>query len=110
MIRGTTPTHTFTIPFDIPEGSKVRVVYTQNDKIIVERTAKECEIDVNTITVTLTSDETLQFDCRKYRCNGELKTLPVEIQVGIETPAGNKLWSNIINTTVGRCLREDGVI
>lgn len=110
MRRGTTLTHTFTLPFTIEDGVKIRIVYAQNEKILVEHTEAECQIEGATISTRLSSEETLRFDCRAHYHNGRYQTYPVEIQVGIMTSTGEKAWSNILETTVERCLRKDGVI
>ena len=110
MRRGTTPTHFFGIPFDIPAGSKIRIVYAQNNKVILERTTETCAIKEGGISVTLTDKETLKFDCKSHYSGREVAPIPIEIQIGIKTPDGCKLWSDIITTDVERCLREDGVI
>lgn len=108
--RGTTPTHTFTAEFEIPAASKIRAVYSQNDNIIFECTTERCTVNGSVISLKLTDKETLLFDCSPHYINGKNEPYPVEIQVGIETPDGNKIWSDIIVTTVYRCLRKDGVI
>lgn len=110
MRRGTTPTHTFTMPFSIPEGSCIRIVYAQNDKIILERTTESCTVDEKKVCVRLTDEETLLFDCSSHWVDGKLQPYPVEIQIGIKTLAGDKLWSEIMTETPERCLRKDGVI
>lgn len=110
MRRGTTPTHTYTLPFSIPEGSCIRIVYAQNDVIILERTTETCSVKGDTVSVRLTDAETLAFDCSPHWVNGKHEPYPVEIQIGVKTPSGDKLWSDIITTTAERCLREDGVI
>lgn len=110
MRRGTTPTHTFKLPFDVPDGSAVRIVYAQNRNIILELTTERCEISGNIITVKLTAVETLLFDCDDHNVGGRMEPYPVQIQVGIKTKAGDALWSDIIITMPDPCLREDGVI
>lgn len=110
MRRGTTPTHTFTLPFEVPDGAKVRIVYAQNEKIVLEHETTACEISGAVITTRLSDEETLRFDCREHFHDGHYQTYPVEIQIGIKTPHGDKLWSEIITTDVERCLRADGVI
>jgi hypothetical protein len=37
MRRGTTPTHTFTLPFDTAMLSKVRIIYSQGNSPVVTR-------------------------------------------------------------------------
>lgn len=110
MVRGSTPKHTFYMPFDIPDGACVRIVYAQNDVVIVEKTATDCGISGSEVTTMLTSEETLKFDCSPHFHNGKKEPYPVEIQIGIKTISGDKIWSEIIETTVERCLRKDGVI
>lgn len=110
MRRGTTPMHTFTLPFEVPEGSSVRVVYAQNEQILVERTTETCTIDKNTITLRLTDEETLRFDCQPHYVDGRYEPHMVEVQIGIKTPSGDKLWSDIMTDTPERILRKDGVI
>ena len=110
MRRGTTPTHNFTLPFDVPEGSAIRIVYAQNEVIILEKTMEDCTVSGKCVTVRLTDAETLAFDCTPHYHNGRFEPYIVEIQIGIKTPHGDKLWSEIITETPERCLRKDGVI
>lgn len=114
MIRGTTPRHTFSLDFTPPDGSKFRVVYAQGteyaEKIVLELTTNRCVVSGKTVSVELTRDETLLFDQHPYNKSGRYELYPVKIQIGIETPDGNVLWSNIISTTLDRLLREDGVV
>lgn len=112
MRRGTTPRHTFTLPFDPPEGADYRIVYAQGEdfeeKILLELVTDRCKIEGRKVSVKLTQVETLLFNCKPVFCNGGYKTPPVKIQIGVETPGEDILWSDIITTTVERCLREDG--
>ena len=110
MRRGTTPIHTFTLPFNVPDESCIRIVYAQNDKIILERTTETCSVNSNAVSIRLTDEETLLFDCSSHWVNGKFEPYMVEIQIGIKTPNGDKLWSDIITETPERCLRKDGVI
>ena len=110
MRRGTTPVHNFTLPFTVPEGASIRIVYAQNEVIILEKTTEACSVSDKCVSVRLTDAETLKFDCSEHYHNGRHEPYPVEIQIGVKTPYGDKLWSEIITTTVERCLRKDGVI
>ena len=114
MIRGTTPTHTFTLPFDPPEGTEYRIVYAQGvdneEKILFELTTERTTIHGRVLSVKLKQAETLLFDCRPIFHSGGFSPLPVKIQLGAQTPNEDILWSNIITTTVDRCLRRDGVV
>lgn len=114
MIRGTTPTNTFTLPFEPPIGTKFRIVYAQDEKnkevILFERTTGTCTVEGCKLSVRLTAEETLMFDCTPHWVDGRFQPLPVWIQIGYETPGGDINWSKPIETTVERCLRKDGVV
>ena len=100
MRRGTTPTHTFTIPFDVANVSDALIVYAQNDLEILRKTAPHCHMDGNTISVELTQEETLKFNCHKK----------VQIQVRVLTTEGKALASNIITADVEKCLSNEVLV
>lgn len=114
MIRGTTPSHNFTLPFEPPPGSEYRIVYAQGDdhkeKILLELTTERCSVEGSVVAVKLKREETLLFDCTPVYHSGGFSALPVKIQIGVQTPGEDILWSKIITTAVDRCLREDGVV
>lgn len=114
MRRGTTPTHTFTLPFNPPKGCGLRIVYAQGpdheERIVFERTGDDIEINENVCKCHLTAKETLMFDCSPHWHNGKNEPYPVKIQVGLKTINGDVLWSDIFTTTVERCIRKDGVV
>lgn len=97
MMRGTTPTHIFTLPFEANLLSNIRIIYTQGDEQVFVKEVKDCNIDGNTVTVRLTQEETFLFDCKKY----------VEIQVRALTHGGDVLNSNIMKESVERCLDNE---
>lgn len=94
MRRGTTPTHTFTLPFDVSIVADVSVIYQQDKVIIVKKDKSDCSLGGDTISLKLTREETLSFDYLK----------PVKIQMTIWTPAGDVMVSNIITKAVAECL------
>lgn len=114
MIRGTTPTHTFALPFEPQEGTEYRIVYAQGEDYqetnLFEITTERCQVSGKTLSVRLTREETLKFNCHPTYVNGRYTTLPVKIQLGIQTPFEDILWSEIVTTTVDRCLRKDGLV
>ena len=114
MIRGTTPVHTFTLDYEPPDGTRFRIVYAQGEdhkeKVLFERTNENIEIDGRTITVKLTAAETLLFDSSPHFSCGKVEPYPVKIQIGTGSPDGIISWSDIIVTTVERCLRKDGAV
>lgn len=114
MIRGTTPKHNFTLPFDPPEGAEYRIVYAQGEdfkeKTLLEITTERIDVNGRVLSVKLKQAETLLFNCQPVYHSGGYSPLPVKIQVGVQTPGEDILWSYIIITTVERCLRKDGVV
>lgn len=110
MRAGTTPTHAFELPFEVPKGANVRIVYAQKNSVILEKVTDEVTVEGNTVYLTLTVAETLLFDTNLYKIAGVMKPYPVEIQVGIRDVSGNQMWSDIFETTAERCLKKDGVV
>lgn len=99
MMCGTTPTHVFTLPFDVSIIKEVRIVYAQNKEPVVIKNTPDCTLNGNEVTVKLTQKDTLSFDYRKT----------VEVQVRVLTQENESLVSAIKAITVGRCL-DNGVI
>lgn len=95
MRRGTTPTHTFTLPFDTGTLSKVRIIYSQGGFPVVTR--DDADLDGNTATLKLTQEETLKFDSSQT----------VSVQVRVLTVGGDALASDIMRTTAERLLENE---
>lgn len=97
MIRGTTPTHIYTLPIDTALLSELKIIYAQADNILFEKVAAHCQMTENTASVTLTQEETFLFDCK----------MPVQIQVRALTVAGVALASPITLISVEKCLDNE---
>ena len=63
FIRGTTPTHTFILPFHTSLFEDFSVAYREvrTREVKVKRDMTNCEMDENVIAVTLTQEESLSF-------------------------------------------------
>ena len=61
MTRGTTPNQTFIFPMKIDGADSLYVTYTQNDKTVLEKTIDEAEISGDTVSFTLSQQDTLKF-------------------------------------------------
>ena len=94
MIGGSTPTNTFRLPFDTSTLSNVRIVYAQDDEIVITKNKNDCTLDGNTIKVTLTQEETLKLDYQKI----------LEIQVRLLTLGGDALVSKPKQISVDKFL------
>ena len=99
MIRGTTPTLSFCLPFDVSLIKVASIVFSQNDEIKLEKTLDDCTIEDTTLTVKLSQDETLTLRDGIY----------TEIQIRVKMTSGDALASDIIKVQTGRILK-DGVI
>ena len=103
MVRGTTPTNTFKLPFymEIADISEIYVSYSQNGKIKIEKSIGDLIIKYEenlVIVCVLTQEDTLKLSEGK-----------VKIQIRLKTSDGVAMASNIINTYASEVLK-DGVI
>lgn len=97
MIRGTTPRHTFALPFDTDLVATARVIYSQNGEVILTKTDTDLTMSGNTIVLDLTQEDTLSFRCGRA----------VEVQVRVLTLDGEALASDIVKVSIGRCLENE---
>lgn len=100
MIRGTTPTHIFKIPFDTANLKEVRIFYAQNKKVIVEKTTENCVMEENKITVKLTQEETLRFSHMKN----------TEIQLKVMTTDGTVMATHPLQVHVCEILKDEVLV
>lgn len=98
MIRGTTPTHTYHMPFDTALIDKIKITYAQNGVVVLTKEKADCKIDGNAVTVRLTQEDTLKFDASR-----------VQIQVRVLTTGGDALASDIV-TKPCKDVLEGGVL
>ena len=97
MIRGTTPTHTFNIPFDTSMVKEVKILYAQDDVKVLENKNGDCKLSGQSISVTLSQEDTFLFDRKK----------PVEIQIRVLTLGGDALASVPEKVGVSKCLDNE---
>ena len=96
MIRGTTPTLTFTIPFDTKYLAEAFITLAQNKKVVLEKSLADCTLDGNLMSVRLTQAETLELE------SGAI----TEIQLRVRTLEGEALASDIIVENTKRVLKD----
>ena len=82
MIRGTTPTHLFRLPFDTSRIREIRILYAQGGKLLLEKTGADCVMEENTVSVTLSQEETLQFSGTAFA--NQVLHLPVDMVLSEE--------------------------
>ena len=95
----TTPTHTFTLPFETDILDLVEITYKQGNviRLVKKSTDDSVTMDGKDVVVELTQEETLLF----------LPELPVFIQVCVLSKQGDALTSNVIKAPVSGVLNPD---
>lgn len=97
MRKGTTPTLTFTIPFDTAEIDCLRIILANDNNVILVKDDNECTLKGNEITVQLTQEETFLFDCDSMN----------QVQIRIKMKSGEVVSSDILKLPVKRCLDSE---
>lgn len=100
MIRGTTPKHTFTIPFETSEIKEVRIIYGQEDVQLFVKQTSDCVLEGKTITLRLTQEDTLKFNHEKL----------AQIQLRVLTNSGDVLSTEVMVAFVGKCLDTEVMV
>ena len=101
IIRGTTPTLTFALPFSAEQVEKAYVTFQQKGSVVLDKEAgaSGCDCSENQLVVTLTQEETLRF----------LGGHKVEMQVRVRSVTGEALASKTVTAQVENVIK-DGVI
>ena len=100
MFRGTTPTHTFSLPFETSLLANLYITYTDKSNVtLLEKDLSNCALNGKNVSVTLTQEETLLFTGRQQ----------ARLQLRAITTDGTALASKIYTVYVGETLKE-GVI
>lgn len=97
MRQGTTPTHTFTLPFNTEVISKVRVLYAQNGKLKIVKTEADAVMDGNTVSVKLTQEDTFLLRT----------SFTTDIQLRALTQNRDSLVSKIFTVNTEECLSDE---
>ena len=97
MIRATTPTHRFTLPFDYAQYvKKILITYSQSGEIVLEKKENDVQIDGNIVSYKLTQEETKLFS------NGY-----VSVQVRVLTLNNEALASEKYSVHIDNVLNDE---
>lgn len=96
MIRGTTPSFTFKLPFDVALLANAKVTICQGDTTL-EKKLCDCSVNENALTVRLTQEETFLFDCHSF----------VKVQLRVVSVHGEALSTEVFDVRVKQCLDEE---
>lgn len=94
MKPGTTPTHTFKLSVSPTLIKDIRVIYAVGNKPVLVKKLADGSLTSDSFVVRLTQQDTFRLK----------QGTVVEIQVRALTTTGDVLNSNIMQTTVERCL------
>ena len=94
--RGTTPTHTITIPYDRVLVKDVRLSYAQDGNEVIVKSIDDFSIEGQEYSVTLTQDETFS-----------LEEGTVEIQYRVLFGNGTVASTDAITRSVYKSLNEE---
>lgn len=97
MRRATTPTHSFTLPFDSSMVSRFLLTYQQRGQTVLEKTEDDMTVEGNTWSVKLTQEETKLFS----------PALDVTAQIRILTPGEDALASDTMKLRVKPVLNDE---
>ena len=100
MYRGTTPTITFTLPFDSGNITALNLCFAQRGEIILEKCLADCSLEKDTLRVSLTEQETLLFDAN----NGMVE---MQLRIGC---GESRMASNIMRVSVEHILKDGCLI
>lgn len=98
MIRGTTPTLEFALPFEVDLIAEAYVTISQNQSVVIDKSLSELTCAGKTLTVKLSQEDTLKLQ------QSEFKT--AEVQIRVRMKSGDALASDIMRLHVGRILKE----
>ena len=96
MYRGTTPTVTFTLPFDSSCITALNLCFAQLGKVVLEKDLTDCVGEGNTLRVVLAETETLLFNAN----NGMVE---MQLRIGC---GETRMASNIMRVSVERILKD----
>ena len=96
MIRGTTPTLKFNLPFAASLVEACYVTLSQSGRVVVEKTTEDCIASGNAILCKLTQRETLWLSHKKN----------VDIQLRVKTKNGDVYTSDIYTQPVEQPLKD----
>lgn len=107
MTRGTTPTHTFTLPDNLKTAtlSALYITYAQRGTTVLEKTLDDVTNNNGVLNCTLTQADTLKFEVLDKHCGCD----KVAIQVRMKTSDGTAMASDIMSVPI-RDILKDGEI
>jgi hypothetical protein len=98
MYRGTTPTISFNLPFEVSNIKRIWVTFSQSNSEVL--TVEPTSLEGKTVNVRLTQRETLLFKPNSL----------VKVQLRILNTRGDALASQVINFHVNEILKNGEIV
>ena len=97
MRQGTTPTHTFLLPFDSSNIKALEITYAQHDSILITKSLDDCVLDGKVVAIELSQEDTFKFDI----------TTPIQIQLRVLNHTDQAYATKIYMTNVSKSLSKE---
>ena len=86
--KGCTCKNTFSFPYPKGVVEAIRITYSQNGVVLLQKELPDCTFSENEVSVNLTQEDTLKFDSSKI----------IKIQIKVKLAGGAIVKSNIVET------------
>ena len=96
MRVGTTPTQTFTFPFNTSDIDSMHIIYSQDGEVKLIKTKDDCVFKDNVAKLTLSQEDTFLFKSKAF----------VDIQVRVLV-GDSAMASNVMKRYVDVCLENE---
>ena len=97
MKQGTTPTHTFLLPFETSNIKALEITYAQQDTVILKKNLDACVLDGKVVTIELSQEDTFLFDT----------TTAVQMQLRVLTTTDQAYATEIYIGKVAKSLSKE---
>ena len=97
MKQGTTPTHTFLLPFDTSNIKAFEITYAQHDSILITKRLDDCTLEGDVVTVELSQEDTFKFDI----------TTQIQMQLRVLTITNQAYATDILLTSISKSLSKE---
>lgn len=97
MRQGTTPTHTFLLPFDSSNIKALEITYAQHDVVLITKGFDDCVFNGKVAAIELSQEETFKFDI----------TTPIQIQLRVLTDTDQAYATKIYLTNISKSLSKE---
>ena len=97
MKQGTTPTHTFLLPFDTSNIKALEITYAQHDSILITKRIEDCILEGDVVTVELSQEDTFKFDI----------TTQIQMQLRVLTITNQAYATDILLTSISKSLSKE---